>query len=215
MSLEVGTYISDLVPANPSATDPKSQGDDHLRLIKTTVRNTFPNVTNAVTATHTQLNLLTGLVGPLVFAAGTRLAFNQASAPTGWTQDVSAGIHNRMFRVVNTAGGGTGGSSSPILNNTVPAHTHGFSTGGQSSDHSHADSGHTHPTSSFPTNVAGSTIFLTTGGANSQLVSGTGSGNANLGGVSSGHTHSGTTDVGSSQTDWVPRYTDMIICVKD
>jgi len=56
MALEVGTYISDLVATNPTASDPKSQGDDHLRLVKSTVKATFPNITGAVTATHTQLN---------------------------------------------------------------------------------------------------------------------------------------------------------------
>ena len=53
MGLETGTYISDLVATNPVSSDPKSQGDDHLRLIKSTVKTTFPNVTNAVTPTHT------------------------------------------------------------------------------------------------------------------------------------------------------------------
>ena len=56
MPLETGTFISDLVPANPPGTDPKSQGDDHLRLIKSTIKTTFPNVTGAVTKTHLQLN---------------------------------------------------------------------------------------------------------------------------------------------------------------
>lgn len=57
MGLEVGTYISDLVTTNPvGASDAKSQGDDHLRLIKSTIKNTFPNITGAMTLTHTQLN---------------------------------------------------------------------------------------------------------------------------------------------------------------
>lgn len=44
MGLEVGTYINDLVTTNPiGATDTKGQGDDHLRLIKLTLKNTFPN----------------------------------------------------------------------------------------------------------------------------------------------------------------------------
>tara|TARA_Y100000310_G_scaffold94408_1_gene92037 strand:+ start:718 stop:1563 length:846 start_codon:yes stop_codon:yes gene_type:complete len=44
MGLETGTYVSDLTIANPvGASDPKSQGDDHLRLIKKVLRNTFPN----------------------------------------------------------------------------------------------------------------------------------------------------------------------------
>lgn len=45
MGLETGTYISDLVTTNPiGATDPKSQGDDHLRLLKTVIKNTFPGM---------------------------------------------------------------------------------------------------------------------------------------------------------------------------
>lgn len=59
MGLETGTFISDLNPANPVSTDPKSQGDDHIRLLKSTVKATFPNVTGAVTATHTALNTIT------------------------------------------------------------------------------------------------------------------------------------------------------------
>lgn len=48
MSLEVGTYINDLVATNPvGATDDASQGDDHIRLIKNVLRNSFPNITKA------------------------------------------------------------------------------------------------------------------------------------------------------------------------
>ena len=43
MALETGSYVSDLVQTNPTGTDPKSQGDDHLRLIKQVLRNTFPD----------------------------------------------------------------------------------------------------------------------------------------------------------------------------
>lgn len=39
-----------------NATDQVGEGDDHLRLIKSTILNTFPNVTGAMTLTHTQLN---------------------------------------------------------------------------------------------------------------------------------------------------------------
>lgn len=64
MGLETGTYISDLNASNPvNATDPVSQGDDHLRLIKSTLLNTFPNVTGAATPTHTELNYLDGVTG--------------------------------------------------------------------------------------------------------------------------------------------------------
>lgn len=56
MGLEAGTYISDLVSANPVAGDSVSQGDDHLRLIKACLLATFPNITGAMTSTHTALN---------------------------------------------------------------------------------------------------------------------------------------------------------------
>ena len=47
MSVEVGTYLSSLVSANPLSSDQVAQGDDHLRLIKTLLNNTFPNATRA------------------------------------------------------------------------------------------------------------------------------------------------------------------------
>ena len=61
MGLETGTYIDSLNSSNPTATDAVSQGDDHIRLIKSTVKATFPNLSNAVTSTHTELNLLDGV----------------------------------------------------------------------------------------------------------------------------------------------------------
>lgn len=47
MSLESATYISELTSSNPAATDQKSQGDDHLRLIKQVLQGTFPNASRA------------------------------------------------------------------------------------------------------------------------------------------------------------------------
>lgn len=64
MGLEVATFISGLNANNPvGATDPKSQGDDHLRLIKSTLLNSFPNITGAMNASHTELNNLVGITG--------------------------------------------------------------------------------------------------------------------------------------------------------
>lgn len=64
MALETGTYISDLVSANPAGTDTLDKADDHLRLIKSTVKATFPNLTGAVTPTHADLNKLTSAGSP-------------------------------------------------------------------------------------------------------------------------------------------------------
>src|SRR5262245_7767386 len=42
MALETATYLKDLVAYNPLGTDTKGQGDDHIRMIKTVLQNTFP-----------------------------------------------------------------------------------------------------------------------------------------------------------------------------
>jgi len=90
MGLETGTYISDLNASNPiHATDPVSQGDDHIRLIKSVLLATFPNVDGAVNFTPTEANLLDGLTG--VTGSGNLVA---SASPT-FTGDVT----------VNTIGG--------------------------------------------------------------------------------------------------------------
>lgn len=61
MALEAPTFISDLVATNPTPGDPKSQGDDHIRNTKYVLKMTFPNVSGAITPTHTQLNYMVGV----------------------------------------------------------------------------------------------------------------------------------------------------------
>lgn len=48
MTIEVATYIGDLQPVNPPSTDPRGQGDDHLRLIKQVLQNSFPGLEKAI-----------------------------------------------------------------------------------------------------------------------------------------------------------------------
>ena len=47
MGLETGSFISDLNSANPPGGDDFNQGDDHLRLLKTAVKGSFPNSSRA------------------------------------------------------------------------------------------------------------------------------------------------------------------------
>jgi hypothetical protein len=48
MSLESGSFLNDLVASNPvGSQDNVSQGDDHIRLIKTLLKASFPNITKA------------------------------------------------------------------------------------------------------------------------------------------------------------------------
>jgi len=70
------------------------------------------------------------------FDAGTRLAFQQTAAPTGWTKDTTAAINDSMLRLV-TGSASSGGSTAfstwsaatttggfTLTTNEIPSHTH-------------------------------------------------------------------------------------------
>lgn len=82
MPLESVTYINDLVATNPTSTDPKSEGDNHLRLIKSAIKATFPNLTGPVTATQNQLNVAVSLSGKNKIING-HFGINQRSYVSG------------------------------------------------------------------------------------------------------------------------------------
>jgi hypothetical protein len=56
MPLETGTTIADLTAANPAATDGLGQADDHIRLIKTVLKTTFPNFVGVLSATEAEID---------------------------------------------------------------------------------------------------------------------------------------------------------------
>ena len=56
MALESASFIDGLVATNPTSSDNVSDGDNHIRLIKAAVKATFPNVTGAVSKSHTEIN---------------------------------------------------------------------------------------------------------------------------------------------------------------
>lgn len=117
---------------------------------------------------------IAGAVSP-PFPAGTRMPFAQLSAPTGWTQINDDTTSDRMMRVVNGTGAGTGGTNSPILMDVIPSHTHTYSstTSTESASHAHG-------------------VAATTGteSANHTHSGSTGAGSAHSHGVNDpGHTH--------------------------
>ena len=56
MSAETAGYIHLLNENAPLGGESISYGDDHLRVIKASIKGTFPSVTGAVTTSHTDLN---------------------------------------------------------------------------------------------------------------------------------------------------------------
>jgi hypothetical protein len=121
MALESATYIDGLIATNPLATDPRSEGDDHIRLLKAVLKATFPNIAGAVNATHNQLNHMNGVTSNVQtqidtintqkprMDIGTSMIFYMPGAPAGWTQDTAPGL-NHAIRIVGTAGASTGGN---------------------------------------------------------------------------------------------------------
>jgi len=208
-------HIDDLDEDWPLAGDPHTEGDDHIRNLKAVLKIVFPGTGGngfaiPITATEAELNFVggatsniqdqidaldTALVGVLMAPSGTKMAFFQATAPTGWTQDPSN--DDAILRVVDGLGGGTGGTLA-----VSTAHTHDFTDDGHSL--TAAENGpHTH--GGVPEEIGD-----TDRGTNGSLFSLDGAGSTDSSGSGDAHAHSGTTDAGL-----VPKYIDIIICSKD
>lgn len=85
MAIEVASFIHQLIAANPQGNTPKSEGDDHLRLIKTCLLNSFPNIAGVVNASHTELNHSVGVTSAIQDQINTKAPINNAyltGAPT-------------------------------------------------------------------------------------------------------------------------------------
>ncbi len=101
-------YISDLVSTNPVAADPKSEGDDHIRNIKTAIKASFPNVSGAVTPTHTELNYVDGVTSAIQTQIDTKAPIasptftGTPSGPTAATGTSSTQLATTEF-VANTS----------------------------------------------------------------------------------------------------------------
>ena len=64
MGVETATYISELSSTNPLGTDPISEGDDQIRLVKSVLQSQFTSLgAAAVTGTAAELNLIDGYTG--------------------------------------------------------------------------------------------------------------------------------------------------------
>lgn len=155
MGLETGNYISDLNADNPEGEDDRSQGDDHIRLVKHVLKTTFPNINGAVTGTEEQLNAAAApgaicFPGMIVMWSGS-----VASIPDGWklcngvgTISTGGAVPNLVNRFIvgtatNSGGtynvGSTGGSANLVVTgntnghaltiNQIPSHTHGPGAG--------------------------------------------------------------------------------------
>lgn len=91
MGLETATYIDDLNSANPTASDNVSQGDDHIRLLKSTIQATFPNIDGAMTMTQAELNAVAEVPTNAGPTAGSGTAVDFTSIPS-WVKRVTISL---------------------------------------------------------------------------------------------------------------------------
>jgi hypothetical protein len=215
-------YIADLNPDWPTGADFPNDGDDHIRGVKNVLKQTFPNLTGAVTLTQDEINS-----GSKLLEADTVCLFYQATAPTGWTR-VNPTVGNRMIIITSGGAGVEDGDDDPILNNKVPSHTHGVvgSTGIESQNHFHTvalgGGGHEHyyyRPQLIPADTAGTPNQPVFGADGSSTTTGGGqhthSGNSS--GVSADHTHSMdfTSQENADAENWTPRYSACLLARRD
>ncbi len=79
MTVEAATNIQQLDNTLPQPADLISEGDDHIRLIKTVLKYSFPLVTGQVTASHVDLSK----VGKTPAATD----YSTGPASTAWVKD--------------------------------------------------------------------------------------------------------------------------------
>jgi hypothetical protein len=94
--LESGTYIGDLVDTNPTATDVQSQGDDHIRLLKDVLQNTFPDGSRA----HYHNNYVAKTTTYTVVASDENKIIGASASGGAWTLTLPVSSISTGMRVV-------------------------------------------------------------------------------------------------------------------
>jgi microcystin-dependent protein len=116
MGLETATFISGLTPSWPTSSELKSQGDDHLRLIKQTLQNTFPAAAKPfyfpkVTASTATVNLVAADQNTVVSldTTGGNVTVNLPSTlgaiDNGWSCEILKSSFDANAAIVNPASG--------------------------------------------------------------------------------------------------------------
>lgn len=165
----------------PTGVEDRSLGDDRIRELKIQLRQRLEEflISDMDADPVTPKTVVT-------LASGTKMVFFQSAAPTGWTKSTT---HNdKMLRVVNTAGGGEGGSTGIAAGlaahtHTGPSHTHGNNQAGAMDGNS--------------LSIYSSGPYYIPYGTSMPNTAAGGTGNTGSGGA------------------WAPYYIDVIICTKD
>lgn len=111
MGLETGNFITDLNPAWPTGADPVSEGNDHDKLIKSCVQQSFHLINAPVDCDPADLNLLAGAAaspnGTGLVPTGSVVMFINDSPPTGWLLCNGAAIDAGFTALIALVGANT------------------------------------------------------------------------------------------------------------
>lgn len=104
MGLETATYIDGLVATNPTEGDNVGTANDHFWVVKGALKNSFPGITGAVTATHTELNHVDGVTSAIQTQLDAKVGTSVAGrwVQLGSTQTAAA---SAAIDFVNGSGG--------------------------------------------------------------------------------------------------------------
>ena len=102
MTVETATYISELAPANPAgASDPVSEGDNHLRLLKEVLQGTFPGANKEFYLP--KVSVKTGNYTVVAADENSIIAVDATTAPVTITLPLGSGLNTGfMITVVKT-----------------------------------------------------------------------------------------------------------------
>ena len=124
MPIEDAKYISQLVPTSPQGGESISEGDDHLRTIKTAVKGSFPNVNAAVTMTPEQLNSIPQLAGDIATLETAVEGLGADLGDSAYHGNVASCYYNTDFLDLGIQGGIVYGHNIQ----SVAPHQNGLST---------------------------------------------------------------------------------------
>lgn len=129
MGLESFSGIWSLNVSNPTASDDINQGDDHIRGVKQSIRQSFPNISSTVNVTASQLNHLSGVASNVknsidALSASLQTVISQANTISGSlaaeisrVDTLSASLAAEITRTDTLSS-----SLQTVLNNTVIAY---------------------------------------------------------------------------------------------
>ena len=126
MPLEQGTFINSLVVTNPASVDSLAQADDHMRLIKSTIKSTFPNITGAITADHSEINVLDGITS-------STAELNILDGVTATAAEINhlSGATSNIQTQLTTLSTSVSGLNTDLVNDTTPQLSGTLDTNGQ------------------------------------------------------------------------------------